>query len=176
MTPDHAAGLIRLLPATVQGVGLFVDASDDQLADTLARAPLGLLQLHGGETPRRVAEIRARFGLQVMKAIRVATVADLADVDAFQQVADWILFDAKPPSPVTSMPGGTGIAFDWELLRGIALTRPWMLSGGLNAGNLAEAVSVTGAKMVDVSSGVEDSPGVKSPERIRAFLQAAAAL
>jgi phosphoribosylanthranilate isomerase len=108
-----------------------------------------------------------------MKAIRVATAEDLAPLEAFEAVADWILFDAKPPKSVTAMPGGTGIAFDWQLLQRVKPRKPWMLSGGLTADNLAEAVSITGAKMVDVSSGVEDRPGIKSVKKIQAFLMAA---
>lgn len=173
LTPDIAADLARMLPTGTRSVGLFVDATDAQIAGATARVPLDLLQLHGDESPRRVAEIRGRFGIQVMKAIRVATKEDLAPLVDFESVADWILFDAKPPKNVTALPGGTGIAFDWQLLQRVKIVKPWMLSGGLTAENLAEAVSLTGAKMVDVSSGVEDRPGVKSVERIRAFLAAA---
>jgi phosphoribosylanthranilate isomerase len=173
ITADIAAELARMLPTGSRAVGLFVDAGDDQIRAITARVPLDLLQLHGGESPRRVAEIRDRFGLPVMKAIRIATAADLAPLPDYAVIADWILFDAKAPANVTALPGGTGIAFDWQLLRGLSLARPWMLSGGLNAQNLAEAVALTGAKMVDVSSGVEDRPGVKSIARIREFLAAA---
>ncbi|HEX4504398.1 MAG TPA: phosphoribosylanthranilate isomerase [Alphaproteobacteria bacterium] len=176
LTPDIAADLSRMLPTGVRAVGLFVDAGDGEIGAVTQRVPLDLLQLHGDETPRRVAEIRGRFGLPVMKAIRVATAVDLAPLPDYEAVADWILFDAKPPKNVTSLPGGTGIAFDWQLLKQVNVKKPWMLSGGLNAGNLGEAVSLTGAKMVDVSSGVEDRPGVKSVERIREFLGAAARL
>jgi phosphoribosylanthranilate isomerase len=165
-----------MLPTGTRAVGLFVDPSDEQLAAVTARVPLDMLQLHGDETPRRVAEIRARFGTQVMKAIRVATAEDLVPLADYESAADWILFDAKPPKSVTTLPGGTGIAFDWQLLQRVKVTRPWMLSGGLNAGNLAEAVSLTGAKMADVSSGVEDAPGVKSVTRIGEFLTLAKTL
>jgi phosphoribosylanthranilate isomerase len=176
LTPDIASDLSRMLPTGVRAVGLFVDAGDGEISSVTERVPLNLLQLHGTETPQRVAEIRGRFGLPVMKAIRVATAADLAPLPDYEAVADWILFDAKAPSNVTSLPGGTGIAFDWQLLNRVSVRKPWMLSGGLNAANLAEAVSLTGAKRVDVSSGVEDRPGVKSMERIREFLAAAARL
>jgi phosphoribosylanthranilate isomerase len=176
LTPDIAGNLARMLPTGVRSVGLFVDASDDQIAEVTVRVPLDLLQLHGGETPHRVADIRGRFGVQVMKAIRVATADDLAPLTDYEAVADWILFDAKPPRHVTTLPGGTGIAFDWQLLQRVEVTRPWMLSGGLIAANLAEAVALTGARMVDVSSGVEERPGVKSVERIREFLATAALL
>jgi phosphoribosylanthranilate isomerase len=173
VSPETAAGLSRLLPTTTRAVGLFVDAPDDLIATVTARVPLDLLQLHGAETPRRTAEIRSRFGVPVMKAIRIATASDLAPLAAYEAVSDWILFDAKPAANVTTLPGGTGIAFDWQLLSGVRISRPWMLSGGLTAANLAEAVTVTGAKAADVSSGVEDRPGVKSATRIREFLAAA---
>jgi phosphoribosylanthranilate isomerase len=176
LTPDIASDLSRMLPTGVRAVGLFVDASDEQIGAVTGRVPLDLMQLHGSETPRRVAEIRGRFGLPVMKAIRVATADDLTPLTDYEAVSDWILFDAKPPRNVTSLPGGTGIAFDWQLLRRVSIRKPWMLSGGLTADNLAEAVSLTGAKMADVSSGVEDRPGNKSVERIREFLAAAARL
>jgi phosphoribosylanthranilate isomerase len=173
LTPDIAADLARMVPTGVRSVGLFVDATDEQIAAVTARVPLDLLQLHGEEAPRRVADIRSRFGIQVMKAIRVATAEDLEPLAAYEGVADWILFDAKPPKSVTALPGGTGIAFDWQLLNHVTVKKPWMLSGGLTAENLREAVSLTGAKMVDVSSGVEERPGVKSVEMIQAFLTAA---
>ena len=176
LTPDIAGNLARMLPTGVRSVGLFVDASDDQITQVTQRVPLDMLQLHGHETPRRVADIRARFGVPVMKAIPVATADDLKPLTDYEAVADWILFDAKPPKNVTALPGGTGIAFDWQLLQRVKVTKPWMLAGGLTAANLAEAVALTGARMVDVSSGVEDSPGVKSVERIREFLTAAAAI
>lgn len=174
--PDSAAQLARLLPTLTRAVGLFVDAADDDLESVISRVPLDMLQLHGQEPPRRVAQIRARFDIPVMKAIRIATAADLVPLADYEAAADWILFDAKPPPKVASLPGGTGIAFDWRLLKGVKIAKPWMLAGGLTAENLAEAVAESGARMVDVSSGVEDRPGVKSPERIRAFLAAAASL
>lgn len=174
--PDMAGSLARMLPTGVRSVGLFVDATDEQIAAVTARAPLDMLQLHGAETPRRVAEIRARFMVPVMKAIRIATADDLLQLAGFEAVADWILFDTKVASGLSALPGGTGVAFDWRLLKGVTPARPWMLSGGLNAGNLAEAVAVTGARMVDVSSGVEDRPGVKSPAKIAELLATAASL
>ena len=173
LAPDIAAYLARMLPTGVRSVGLFVDASDELIQSVTAKVSLDMLQLHGEESPRRVAEIRGRFNLQVMRAIRVATAADLLLLPDYEAASDWILFDAKPPRSVTTLPGGTGIAFDWRLLDTVKPSRPWMLSGGLNVGNLGEATSITGAKMVDVSSGVEDAPGVKSLERIAEFLAAA---
>jgi phosphoribosylanthranilate isomerase len=176
LTPDIAVNLARMLPTGIRSVGLFVDASDEQITAVTARVPLDMLQLHGNETPRRVAEIRGRLGTPVMKAVRVATAEDLRPVTDYESVADWILFDAKPPPNVTTLPGGTGLSFDWQLLRGVKMTRPWMLSGGLDAANLGEAASLTAAKMVDVSSGVEDRPGSKSAAKIRKFLAVAAGL
>ena len=173
---DAVRQLSRLLPTSVRAVGLFVDAADDEMEAIVTQAPLDLLQLHGNENPRRVAEIRARFNIPVMKAIRVGTAEDLVPLAEYEAVSDQILFDTKLPAKISSLPGGNGIAFDWRLLRAVRLSRPWMLSGGLTVENLAEAVSASGARAVDVSSGVEDRPGVKSPERIRAFLAAAAAL
>jgi phosphoribosylanthranilate isomerase len=171
---EAARQMARLLPTSVRAVGLFVDAADDELEAVVSQTPLDLLQLHGDEPPRRVAEIRARFDIPVMKAIRVATAADLTALADYEAVSDQILFDTKLPANISSLPGGTGIAFDWRLLRGVKLTRPWMLSGGLTAENLAEAVAESGGRRLDVSSGVEDRPGVKNVERIRAFLAAAA--
>ncbi len=174
--PEAAAQLARLLPTSTRAVGLFVDPTDDEIEPVVARVPLDMLQLHGNEPPRRVAEVRSRFNIPVMKAIRVATAADLAPLGDYESTADWILFDAKPPAKVATLPGGTGIAFDWRLVKGVTLAKPWMLAGGLTPENLAEAVTESGATRVDVSSGVEDRPGVKSPERIQAFLAAAAVL
>ena len=173
----RAAELGRAVPAGIAKVGLFVDAADAAIADVLAAAPLDMLQLSGDETPRRVKDIRRRFGLPVMKALRLASAADVAAADAYLPVADWLLFDAKPPPEIAgALPGGNAISFDWSLLAGRSWSRPWMLAGGLTAGNLAAAVAATHAAAVDVSSGVEDSPGRKNPEKIAAFLELAASL
>jgi phosphoribosylanthranilate isomerase len=173
---DQAAQLARMVPTGVRVIGLFVDADDDLLGNTIAQVPLDFLQLHGKETPERVAEIRETYGLPVLKAMRVAGPEDLEMVPAYELVADWLLFDAKPPANVATLPGGNGLAFDWSILAGREWARPWMLSGGLSADNLAEAVAVSGARAVDVSSGVEQRPGVKDPARIRSFLEAARTL
>ena len=135
-----------------------------------------MLQLHGGETAGRVAEIREGFGLPVMKAIRVATAADLDAAGDYAGAADRLLFDAKPPDKVAALPGGNGLPFDWTILTGRDWPVPWMLSGGLTRDNLTDAVRVSGARAVDVSSGVEDRPGAKNPDRIRDFLEVAAGL
>lgn len=176
LTPEAAAALAALVPSSIQRVGLFVDPQDGEIEAVLARVPLTMLQLHGGETPERLAAIRHRFGLPVMKAIGLAEPADLDAAAGYLTSADWLLFDAKPPREAGALPGGNARAFDWAMLAGRSWPLPWMLSGGLTAETLAEAVRVTGARVVDVSSGVEDRPGVKNPERIRAFLEAAALL
>ncbi|GIK98500.1 MAG: N-(5'-phosphoribosyl)anthranilate isomerase [Alphaproteobacteria bacterium] len=177
VTPDEAASLGRLVPPSVGKVGLFVDEGDDRLAQVLAACPLDLLQLHGSETPARIAEIRARSGVQVMKAISVAGAVDIASAAPYAEAADWLMFDAKPPGDMAgALPGGNALSFDWRLLAGRQWARPWMLAGGLHAGNLAEAAGISGARYVDVSSGVEDAPGRKSPAKIAAFLAAARAL
>ena len=173
LTPLEALALAEGAPPSLGTVGVFVDPSDDQLEDTLRQVPLDLIQLHGNETPRRVAEIRARFGRPVMKAIKLATAEDLAEVDAYLAVADRLLFDAKAPkSKNNALPGGNAIAFDWRILAGQTWSKPWMLSGGLDADNVQQAIEITSAHAVDVSSGVEDKPGQKTPEKISAFLEA----
>ena len=174
VSPAQASALARQTPPQVKRVGLFVDPDDDTLAAVTAEVPLEILQLHGGETPRRIAAIKARFGLPVMKAIKVATADDIAAAEDYLSLVDLLLFDAKAPKTLkNALPGGNAIAFDWRLLAGRTWSRPWMLSGGLDADNLAEAVGITAARAVDVSSGVEDGPGNKSPEKIAAFLEAA---
>ena len=136
-----------------------------------------MLQLHGDETPRRVKDIRRRFGLPVMKAVKLASATDVAAADAYIAVADRLLFDAKPPPEMKgALPGGNAISFEWSLIAGRSWALPWLLSGGLHAGNLAAAIAATGATAVDLSSGVEDSPGRKNPEKIAAFLRLAATL
>lgn len=173
VTPDLAAQLARRLPTGVRAVGLFVEPGDPELDETLSKVPLDLLQLHGGETPGRVAEVREAISLPVMKAVRVADAADVTAAAAFADAVDILLFDAKPPKNVTALPGGNGIAFDWSLLAGKTWPVPWMLSGGLTVENVADAVAATGAPAVDTSSGVEARPGVKDVEKIHAFVRAA---
>jgi phosphoribosylanthranilate isomerase len=173
--PDAAALLAARVPAGIGRVGVVVDPQDTDLDRLLATVPLDLLQLHGQESPERVRAIRARTGVPVMKAIRVEAAADLDAVPAQAAVADRLLFDAKPPRGA-KVPGGHGRAFDWQLLAGLCCSRPWLLSGGLTASNLGEAVARTGAIAVDVSSGVEARPGVKDTGMIEAFLARAAEL
>ena len=168
----EAARLAALAaPVGLARVALTVDASDAVLDAILAAVPLDMLQLHGAESPDRVAQVRARYGLPVMKAVGVATEDDLAALTDYELVADQLLVDAKP-APGADLPGGNGLAFDWRLLAGRRWLRPWMLAGGLSAANVAEAVRLTGARQVDVSSGVESAPGVKDAARIAAFVRA----
>jgi phosphoribosylanthranilate isomerase len=177
LTPRAAATLVEKAPSGVPTVGVFVDPDDATLAATLDAVPLGLLQLHGAETPARVAAIKQRFGRPVIKAIKVGGAQDLAAADAFLDVADWLMFDARPPSDrAGALPGGNALAFDWRLIAGRRWKLPWFLSGGLTADNVAEAVAISGARYVDVSSGVESAPGVKDPAKIAAFLAAVRAL
>lgn len=177
VTVEQAAALAREMPPGIERVGLFVDPDDALVERVLAEVPLDLLQLHGGETPKRVAEIRARFGRPVMKAIKVARAEDLETVAAYAPAVDLLLFDAKAPKSMTgALPGGNALSFDWKLLAGRSWPRPWMLSGGLKAENLKDAVSISGATAVDVSSGVESAPGAKDPARIAAFLDLARGL
>jgi len=167
VTPRRAAelaGAIRL-----RKVGLFVDA-DDAAIDAALPA-LDLLQLHGRETPERVLAVKARTGRPVIKAVPLAVAADVLAARAFEPVADWLLFDAKPP-PGAPLPGGNGVPFDWTLLAGTAWSKPWLLSGGLTPDNVEAAVRASGATAVDVSSGVESAAGRKDPARIAAFLDA----
>jgi phosphoribosylanthranilate isomerase len=173
VTAQQARLLARFVPKGVETVGLFVDADDTEIARTLDLVPLDLLQLHGQENPERAATIRERFRRPVMKALKVAGSEDIARSHLFFGQADRILFDAAPASP-DALPGGNGMSFDWSLLRGRELPLPWMLSGGLTPANLAEAVRQSGARALDVSSGVESSPGIKDSGLIRAFLERAA--
>jgi phosphoribosylanthranilate isomerase len=172
--PAAAGALGRNLPRGVVKTGLFVDDDDARIAAILDVVPLDLLQLHGSETPDRVAAIRAKFGLPVMKVIKVRSAADIARAADFETVADRFLFDAQPPAEMkNAMPGGNAVSFDWTLLQGFRSRLPWMLSGGLTPANVAEAVRQSGAPAVDVSSGVEDRPGDKNVNKIKDFLEAA---
>jgi phosphoribosylanthranilate isomerase len=167
ISPVRAIELAREVP--IRKIGLFVDA-DDATIDAALPA-LDLLQLQGRETPERVAAIKARTGKPVIKAVPLAAPADIQAAQAYQPVADWLMFDAKPP-PGAARPGGNGVPFDWSLLVNTVWTRPWLLSGGLTPENVQAAVAATDAKAVDVSSGVESAPGRKDPARIAAFLDA----
>lgn len=170
---DTARDLAVEAPIGLAKVALVVDADNALLDAITARVPLDMLQLHGKETPERVAEVKARYGLPVMKAIGVADEEDLPKIDLYASVADQLLIDAKPPKNA-DLPGGNGLSFDWRLLSGRKYwTRPWMLAGGLTPENVVQAIALTGAKQVDVSSGVESAPGQKDAELITSFVQAA---
>jgi phosphoribosylanthranilate isomerase len=168
--PDRAAALVKRAPASVGKVGVFVNPDDALIAHAMT-AGLTVLQLHGDESPERLAALR-RPGLEVWKAIPVRTRADLDSAARYRGAADRILYDAK--TPPGTLPGGMGLRFDWRLLEGFDHPLPWLLSAGLDAENVREAISVTSARAVDVSSGVESAPGVKNMDKIAAFLQATA--
>jgi phosphoribosylanthranilate isomerase len=173
VTLEQAAALAALVPDGVVTTGLLVDADDATIAAILKEVPLDLLQLHGSESPERIAEVKASLGLPVMKVVKLRQPGDLAAVEPYLAVADRLLFDAKPPAEMTSaLPGGNAVAFDWTLLAGTTWALPWMLAGGLSPENVAQAIAISGAPAVDVSSGVEDRPGVKNPNKIKAFLDA----
>jgi phosphoribosylanthranilate isomerase len=177
LTPAQAGRLVTGVPSGIDRVGLFVDPTDSDIGTVLAEAPLDLIQLHGSESVERVKQVRTTFKRPVIKAIKVETAADIDAATVFDGIADWLLFDAKPPKTLANaLPGGNRVSFDWTLLQGRRFKRPWLLAGGLDADNLAEAVRQSGAMAVDVSSGVEERPGVKDPKRIQAFLHAARAL
>lgn len=172
VTIGQAADLAMHVAPGVAKVALTVDADDAFLTALTEGVALDMLQLHGRESVARVAEVQAKFGLPVMKAVGVADEGDLDAVRRYSEVADQILIDAKPPTG-SVLPGGNGLAFDWQLMSGQRFACPWMLAGGLTPDNVAEAVALTGARQVDVSSGVESAPGVKDIAAIQAFIEAA---
>ncbi|MCG6882633.1 MAG: phosphoribosylanthranilate isomerase [Silicimonas sp.] len=169
---ESARRLAVEVPVGVAKVALTLDATDDELDGIVGAVPIDMLQLHGAEAPERVAEVKARFGLPVMKAVGIADEGDLAALDSYAKIADQLLVDTKPPRS-GDLPGGTGLTFDWRLVANRRWSVPWMLAGGLTPGNVGEAIRLTGARQVDVASGVESAPGVKDPDLIRAFLAAA---
>jgi len=173
VSPGRAAALCAAVPSGVQRVGLFVDADDATIRAVLDLAPLDMLQFHGHEGPDRVADAKVRFHRPVIKAVAVAAPEDVLAAARYEADADMLLFDAKPPSRIDALPGGNGLAFDWRLIAGHRWRRPWMLSGGLTAALLPEAVRISGATAVDVSSGVERGPGDKDPQKIIEFLEVA---
>ena len=172
VTIAEARDLAVDVPLGVAKVALVVDAPDEKLDRIVAEVPLDMLQLHGSESPDRVRNLRERHGLPVMKVVGVASADDLDKLDLYAQVADQILVDAKPPKDAV-LPGGNGLTFDWRLISARRWPVPWMLAGGLTPENVAEAIALTGARQVDVASGVETSPGVKDPGRMKAFVAAA---
>ncbi len=172
VTPAQAGAISASLTGGPRRVGLFVDPDDALLAAALAGTPLDVIQLHGEEAPERVAAIRARFGVPVMKALGIAAEADLAQIAPYAEAADRLLLDAKPP-PDAVLPGGNAAPFEWHLARLAVINRPWLLAGGLTPANVAEAIAASGAPGVDVSSGVERARGVKDAGLIRDFVNAA---
>lgn len=172
---DAAATLRRQIPREVEAVALVVDADDRTLQSINHAVAPDLFQLHGSETLKRVAEVRALTGKSIIKAMPIARSEDVVAALAYEEIADFLMFDAKAPAGAPA-PGGTGQNFDWKLLAGRRFRRPWLLAGGLNPHNLKAAVDTSGARIVDVSSGVESSPGVKDPALIRAFLDTAKTL
>ncbi|MCG7626874.1 phosphoribosylanthranilate isomerase [Epibacterium sp. MM17-32] len=176
VTIAQAAALAVDAPVGLAKVGLVVNPTDADLDAIAGSVPLDMIQLHGQESVERVAEIKTRYGLPVMKVIGVAEASDLAPIDLYAQVADQIMIDAKAPKGA-KLPGGNGIAFDWQLLADKKYWQaPWMLAGGLTPGNVAEAIRKTGARQVDVASGVESAPAEKDPDLMRAFVDAAQAV
>lgn len=171
---DQLRALAAPVPSHIERVAVLVDPTHETLSDLVATGALTALQLHGKESPERLATIRQRFNLPVWKAISVKTRADIEAAKAYTGAADLLLFDAKTPEGA-ALPGGMGLRFDWTLLRGVPISMPWGLSGGLGIDNVAEAIRITAAPLVDVSSGVESAPGIKSVDKIMAFCNAASA-
>lgn len=170
VSPAEAAQLSERAAGRIGRIGLFVDADDALLGDAVGAARLDALQLHGSETPERAAQLRARFGIPVWKALSVASAADVAKAGAYAGAADLVLFDAKTPKG--TLPGGMGLSFDWSLVANWKGTTAWGLAGGLDPVNVADAIRLTGAPLVDTSSGVESAPGAKDEGRIAAFCAA----
>jgi phosphoribosylanthranilate isomerase len=172
VTVETARSLALRAPVGLAKVALVVNADDAALDHITASVPLDMLQLHGAETPERVAAVKARYGLPVMKALGIASRADVARAQLYSGVADQLLLDAKPAAG-EALPGGNGLSFDWRLLEGESWSMPWMLAGGLTPDNVAEAVRYSGARQVDVSSGIETAPGQKSAELMAKFVSEA---
>ncbi len=179
VTPEEADALAAGVPKHVNKVGLAVNPDDKTLREIVSGGFLDMLQLHGSEVPERVAEIKARFGLPVIKCVFVDKPEDVEIAQTYEAAADMLLFDALAPGGSqggAALPGGNALAFDWNLIHGRTWKKPWLLAGGLNVGNLETAIATSGARAVDVSSGVEISHGVKCPDKIRAFLELAGTL
>ena len=169
---ERARELARLMRGKLKVVTLLADPSDEQLAAVTGQVAPDFLQLHGAESARRVAYVRAKFNTPIIKAVAVAEASDLAAAAEYEDVADLLMFDAHAPKGA-ERPGGHGAAFDWKILAGRRFSKPWFLAGGLDPENVARAIELSGAEMVDVSSGVESAPGIKDPARIQSFINAA---
>ena len=173
LTASAASRLTNRAPAGVKRVGLFVDPTDEMITTVLNKNVLDLIQLHGNEPPERVAEIKDITRLKEIKVLKVTDIRDLKYVSVYQRVAEWLMFDALAPKDMKgALPGGNALSFDWNILARANIPTPWILAGGLNLENVKEAISTSGAKVVDVSSGVEKQPGVKCVEKIQSFIQA----
>ena len=173
LTASAASNLTKRVPVDVKKVGLFVDPTDDILDNVLSKNVLNLIQLHGNEPPERVTEIKGITSLKVIKALKIADIRDLKYVSVYQGVAEWLMFDALAPKDMKrALPGGNALSFDWNILARANIPTPWILAGGLNLENVKEALSISGAKVVDVSTGVEKQPGVKCVEKIQSFIRA----
>jgi phosphoribosylanthranilate isomerase len=172
--PEDAGRLRQAARGKALAVAVTVDADDAFLDRIVSAMHPDILQLHGAETPERVAAVKARYGLPAVKVISVREAADLAAIEPYRGVADRLMFDAKPPKG-SELPGGNGVTFDWRLLAGLAADTDYFLSGGLNAGNIGEALRIAGPPAIDISSGVESAPGVKEPALIEAFFRAVSA-
>lgn len=174
---EVASYLAGFVPNHIEVVGLFVDPDDKTLEQTLVAVPLTMIQLHGNETIERVREIKEKFNLPVMKAIAISSTKDLTKAQQYEDVADWLLFDALPTTTPKAedqgegLPGGNGIAFDWRILKDYQGSKPWMLAGGLTPENIGEALQILSPSAVDVSSGVESAAGIKDIAKIRSFLR-----
>lgn len=169
--PRDASALVKHVPKSMKRVGIFVEPEDSLLERAITAARLDIVQLHGKERPERLKSIKARLDVDIWKAVPVSTASDLASAQQYRDQADMILFDARTPK-ASRLPGGMGIAFDWKLLNKFNHKIAWGLSGGLTPDNVAEAVAITAAPLLDVSSGVESEPGVKDPDRIAKFMEA----
>ncbi len=173
LTASAASRLTNRVPASVKRVGLFVDPTDKMITTVLKQNVLDLIQLHGNEPPERVTEIKVFTSLEVIKVLKISDSYDLRYVSIYQGVADWLMFDALAPKDMKgALPGGNALSFDWNILARANIPTPWILAGGLNLENVKEAMSTSGAKVVDVSSGVEKLPGVKCVEKIQSFIRA----
>ena len=170
ITPSEVAELTDGLPDDVYKVGLFVNPTIEELDSVLSEVRLDFIQLHGNETPEFLDSLRQEFALPIIKAVGISCAADIDAALQYKDSADWLLFDAKPPKEA-DRPGGNALSFDWNILAGREFPLPIMLAGGLDAGNVALAIGIVDPQAVDVSSGVEDSPGVKNPDKIRLFIE-----
>jgi len=165
---ETASYLTHPIPAPIERVGLFVNPTDQQLTETLDHVNLSMIQLHGNETPKRVQEIKARFGLPIIKAFGISTAEDLDQTNTYTPYCDWLLLDARPEN----LPGGNGKSFDWNILKQYDRDMPYMLAGGLTIDNAHQAISIANPHALDLSSGVESAPGIKDPQKIKTFLNA----